>query len=326
MKMKKQMKYIVIVMAVLLAAFSLPAKAADTELKLKLDNLNAADITSVKLGLKISNVSDAADVTVAFDGQLPEKMIKKATYKDGILNLYLAGTQKLFGEGRELVIGAIEVKNDAEGVKNYKAELIAESVEIINGSGGEVDYVPGEFVVSAGFGGMTEPSEPENPGSSEPENPEPSEPENPENPGPSEPSEPVDPEKPEFPTLEAAREGLESLLTELDKLLSSEYTAESWKNLNDAMNRARSLLENGASKEELEAMYAELIELRNNLVKKEAEENAGNSPNNVGIQNGAQSGSALKTGDTANVMLWVGVTAAAVGAVIVAVVYKKKKK
>ena len=67
----------------------------------------------------------------------------------------------------------------------------------------------------------------------------------------------------------SGRENLEQILLELNNLLSSEYTAESWNELYTLMKEANSLLENGASKAEYDAMTAKLIEAKSKLVKAE---------------------------------------------------------
>ena len=66
-----------------------------------------------------------------------------------------------------------------------------------------------------------------------------------------------------------AKQNLQTLMDELNNLLSSEYTAESWNELYTLMKEANSLLENGASKAEYDAMTAKLIEAKSKLVKAE---------------------------------------------------------
>ena len=87
------------------------------------------------------------------------------------------------------------------------------------------------------------------------------------------------------PDPEQAKQNLQTLMDELNNLLSSEYTAESWNELYALMKEANSLLENGASKAEYDAMTAKLIEAKSKLVKAEG----GNG------QNGSISGEEVNT-------------------------------
>lgn len=76
---------------------------------------------------------------------------------------------------------------------------------------------------------------------------------------------------PDSDNTEQAKQELQGVLDELDKLLSSDYTAESWNQLYVLMEEARGLIEKGASKEEYDAMTAKLRETSGKLVKTEPE-------------------------------------------------------
>ena len=125
-------------------------------------------------------------------------------------------------------------------------------------------------------------------------------------------------------SAEEAKASLENLLNELNKLLSSEYTAESWNNLYSLMQQAQLMIDNGATKEELEDMLTKLKAAQNGLVKEEES----TTPTQTQTQTGASDkGTASKTGDESNTVLWIILAVAALaGAGIVLFLTKKKEK
>lgn len=314
--MNKRIMTLIGTLAIGLAAFSMPVYAKGKDLSFVLpDKIVAGQgFTSLKFSAEVKNVSENAKVSVDFGNSIPEKTVKKTTYKDGILTVYLAGGEELFPDNT-LEIGEITVKNDENNGKNLYVELLPETVEIVNSGYTVVKDIDAEREeIKLTGSGAVAPEE---------EKPDP------------EPPQELDTTKlnalleelkgmdPQIYTQESwntvaalieqaeellksgtasqeqidnmfnqlkaakenlvimsGRENLEQILLELNKLLSSEYTPESWNELYTLMKEANSLLENGASKAEYDAMTAKLIEAKSKLVKAEG----GNG------QNGAISG------------------------------------
>lgn len=107
-----------------------------------------------------------------------------------------------------------------------------------------------------------------------------------------------------------------------EEVKAKDYTEKSYNALKTALEKAKLVAANGdATAKEISDAEANLANAVKNLVKTSS--NTGNSNNN----NGANSNnSGAKTGDSTNVMLYVGIMAAAVLAIVVLLVVIKKKK
>lgn len=313
--MNKRIMTLIGTLAIGLAAFSMPVYAKGKDLSFVLpDKIVAGQgFTSLKFSAEVKNVSENAKVSVDFGNSIPEKTVKKTTYKDGILTVYLAGGEELFPDNT-LEIGEITVKNDENNGKNLYVELMPETVEIVNSGYTVVKDIDAEREeIKLTGSGAVAPEE--------------------EKPDPEPPQEldttqlnalleelkGMDPqiytqeswntvaaliEQAEellksgtasqeqidnmfnqlkaakenlqpgtlpSPDPEQAKQNLQTLMDELNNLLSSEYTAESWNELYALIKEANSLLEKGASKAEYDAMTAKLIEAKSKLVKAEAD-------------------------------------------------------
>jgi len=380
--MKKYKIHILVVMLIIVAALgTLLVQANDksetgsNDIILNIrETAGVSEITSLTFSVDVKNVSDQAQVSVDFSEELPEKAIKKYTYKDKKLNIYIAGTaDELFAnEKTDLNIGTVIVDNDIEGAKKIKIALIPESVEFINKPMEPISFEKDEVEL---LGKIAE--EPESLDEAD--------------------KEALDSLIQEYSKLveseytqeswrnfeevreearlvladkdagqqkvdemterlelafralvkisdssEDARASLENILNELNKLLSSEYTAESWNNLYHFMQQAQLMLDNGATKEELEDMLTKLKAAQSGLVKEESstpeegitvpKEEPSTPKEGITAQKPAQTNASdkadsSKTGDESNVMLWVILAVVAVvGAGIVLFVTKKKDK
>lgn len=127
-------------------------------------------------------------------------------------------------------------------------------------------------------------------------------------------------------TKDGIRKALKDLLKELDSLVSSDYTDESWNELYALMEQAREMLKNGdASEEELKELLVQLRETRNTLEEKDAETGGTADPNGEADGKGTN---APQTGDTSNPMIWIIIgsvgAAITIGAIILLIVKKKK--
>ena len=83
---------------------------------------------------------------------------------------------------------------------------------------------------------------------------------------------------PNSDNTEQAKQGLQEILDELDKLISADYTVESWNQLYALMEEAREMMEKGESKEEYDEMTAKLREASSKLVKADKKENKEDKP------------------------------------------------
>lgn len=316
--MNKKIMTLLGTLAIGIAAFSMPVYAKGKDLSFVLpDKIVAGQgFTSLKFSAEVKNVSENAKVSVDFGNSIPEKTVKKTTYKDGILTVYLAGGEELFPDNT-LEIGEITVKNDENNGKNLYVELMPETVEIVNSGYTVVEDIDAEREEIKLTGSGTEAPEAEKPDPGDPDPETPQELDTTKLNALLEELKGMDPqiytqeswntvaaliEQAEellksgtasqeqiddmLNRLKAAKENLQpgtlpspdpgqakqnpqTLMDELNNLLSSEYTAESWNELYTLMKEANSLLENGASKAEYDAMTAKLIEAKSKLVKAE---------------------------------------------------------
>ena len=305
-------------LAIGIAAFSMPVYAKGKDLSFVLpDKIVAGQgFTSLKFSAEVKNVSENAKVSVDFGNSIPEKTVKKTTYKDGILTVYLAGGEELFPDNT-LEIGEITVKNDENNGKNLYVELLPETVEIVNSGYTVVKDIDAEREEIKLTGSGTEAPEAEKPDPGDPDPETPQELDTTKLNALLEELKGMDPQiytQESWNTVAAlieqaeellksgtasqeqiddmlnrlkaakenlqpgtlpspdpgqAKQNLQTLMDELNNLLSSEYTAESWNELYTLMKEANSLLENGASKAEYDAMTAKLIEAKSKLVKAE---------------------------------------------------------
>lgn len=347
--MNKKIMTLIGTLAIGIAAFSVPVYAKGKDLSFVLPLQAEQGFTSLKFSAEVKNVSENAKVSIDFNKSIPEKTVKKTTYKDGILTVYLAGGEELFPDNT-LEIGEITVKNDENNGKDLYVELLPETVEIVNNGYmivEEIDPVREEIKLT---GSGAEAPEEEKPDKEDPDE---------ENPGGGD-LEGEDTQKPEMEELktlleelkgldpqnytqeswntlsalmeqalellesetasqeevtnmvnqlkaakeglqpgtpssddkEQAKQNLQTLMDELNQLLSSEYTAESWNELYALMKEAKGLLENGGSKLEYDAMTAKLREAQGKLVKVETDQQpeTDKTPEGGNGQNGAISG------------------------------------
>lgn len=230
--MNKRIMTLIGTLAIGLAAFSMPVYAKGKDLSFVLpDKIVAGQgFTSLKFSAEVKNISENAKVSVDFGNSIPEKTVKKTTYKDGILTVYLAGGEELFPDNT-LEIGEITVKNDENNGKNLYVELLPETVEIVN-SGytvvEDIDEVRDEITLT---GSGTEAPEEEKP----------------------------EPEKPDIKVLE-------ELLKTLNNLNPQDYTQESWNALSALMEQASELVKNDkVSQEQINTMITQLKATKENL-------------------------------------------------------------
>lgn len=357
--MKKYRIHILVVMLIAAAAFCTLVQAGDkaqtgsNDITLNFpDSPEVQEITSLKFSVEVGNVSDSAKVSVRFKDTLPENAIKKTTYQDNCLNIYIAGAEKLIPDGNSLEIGTVQVEKDVEGAGNVKISLIPDSVELINSLQDEIQFPEGEVNLS---GGIVE--EPETPdavnkealdslikecsGLIQDEYTEESwknfeeirkEAENlfaNENADQQSVNEMTEKLRTAYEGLvrisnspEDARSSLENMLNELNQLRSSEYTVESWNALYDLMQQAQILLDNGSSQEELDDLLAKLRAARNRLVQEEVMTETETQKTEI---NSSDEKAASRTGDESHIAFWVILGVIALGAIGILAFTNKRK-
>lgn len=230
--MNKRIMTLIGTLAIGIAAFSMPVYAKGKDLSFVLpDKIVAGQgFTSLKFSAEVKNVSENAKVSVDFGNSIPEKTVKKTTYKDGILTVYLAGGEELFPDNT-LEIGEITVKNDENNGKNLYVELLPETVEIVNSGYTVVEDIDAEREEIKLTGSGTEAPEAEKP----------------------------DPEKPDI-------KALEELLKTLNNLNPQDYTQESWNALSALMEQASEFVKNDkVSQEQINNMITQLNAAKENL-------------------------------------------------------------
>ena len=230
--MNKRIMTLIGTLAIGIAAFSMPVYAKGKDLSFVLpDKIVAGQgFTSLKFSAEVKNVSENAKVSVDFGNSIPEKTVKKTTYKDGILTVYLAGGEELFPDNT-LEIGEITVKNDENNGKNLYVELLPETVEIVNSGYTVVKDIDAEREeIKLTGSGAVAPEE-----------------------------EKPDPEKPDI-------KALEELLKTLNNLNPQDYTQESWNALSALMEQASELVKNDkVSQEQINNMITQLNAAKENL-------------------------------------------------------------
>lgn len=230
--MNKRIMTLIGTLAISIAAFSMPVYAKGKDLSFVLpDKVEAGQgFTSLKFSAEVKNVSENAKVSVDFGNSIPEKTVKKTTYKDGVLTVYLAGGEDLF-QDNTLEIGEITVKNDENSGKNLYVELLPDTIEMVNSGYAvveDIDAVREEIKLT---GSGAEAPEEEKP----------------------------DPEKPD-------REALEELLKTLNNLNPQDYTQESWNALSVLMEQASELVKNDkVSQEQIRDIITQLNEAKKEL-------------------------------------------------------------
>lgn len=238
--MNKRIMTLIGTLAIGIAAFSMPVYAKGKDLSFVLpDKIVAGQgFTSLKFSAEVKNVSENAKVSVDFGNSIPEKTVKKTTYKDGILTVYLAGGEELFPDNT-LEIGEITVKNDENNGKNLYVELLPETVEIVNSGYTVVKDIDAEREEIKLTGSGTEAPEIEKPDPGDP-----------------------DPETPQ--ELDTTK--LNALLEELKVLNPQDYTQESWNALSALMEQASELVKNDkVSQEQINNMITQLNAAKENL-------------------------------------------------------------
>ncbi len=250
---------------------------------------------------KIENLSFSPDETIASKAKICEHRYHKNT---GVLDIYIAGTQPLFSAEDKLTVGKVTATGkDGNGVDVY-IKMVTDSFKVVRGNDLQTimeDEATVRIAVAAEEEKPTQPEEPEKPTT-------PQEPETP---------------NPEDPIIDKTQ--LNEALDIAAEFVESDYTADSFALLKAAIEKAKAVMnDSNATKEEIEAVTEELLNVIGSLepVSKNSVDN--NSQVNGNNQN--QSSTSAQTGDWSAIWVFVAMTVCSLSVIVMLVGWKKYRK
>ena len=250
---------------------------------------------------KIENLSFSPDETIASKAKICEYRYHKNT---GVLDIYIAGTQPLFSAEDKLTVGKVTATGkDGNGVDVY-IKMVTDSFKVVRGNDLQTimeDEATVRIAVAAEEEKPTQPEEPEKPTT-------PQETETP---------------NPEDPIIDKTQ--LNEALDIAAGFVESDYTADSFALLKAAIEKAKAVMnDSNATKEEIEAVTEELLNVIGSLepVSKNSVDN--NSQANGNNQN--QSSTSAQTGDWSAIWVFVAMTVCSLSVIVMLVGWKKYRK
>lgn len=250
---------------------------------------------------KIENLSFSPDETIASKAKICEHRYHKNT---GVLDIYIAGTQPLFSAEDKLTVGKVTATGkDGNGVDVY-IKMVTDSFKVVRGNDLQTimeDEATVRIAVAAEEEKPTQPEEPEKP---------------------------TTPQEPEIPNSEDPIIDKTQLNEALDiaaEFVESDYTADSFALLKAAIEKAKAVMnDSNATKEEIEAVTEELLNVIGSLepVSKNSVDN--NSQVNGNNQN--QSSTSAQTGDWSAIWVFVAMTVCSLSVIVMLVGWKKYRK
>ena len=250
---------------------------------------------------KIENLSFSPDETIASKAKICEHRYHKNT---GVLDIYIAGTQPLFSAEDKLTVGKVTATGkDGNGVDVY-IKMVTDSFKVVRGNDLQTimeDEATVRIAVAEEGEKPTQPEEPEKPTT-------PQETETP---------------NPEDPIIDKTQ--LNEALDIAAEFVESDYTADSFALLKAAIEKAKAVMnDSNATKEEIEAVTEELLNVIGSLepVSKNSVDN--NSQPNGNNQN--QSSTSAQTGDWSAIWVFVAMTVCSLSVIVMLVGWKKYRK
>lgn len=250
---------------------------------------------------KIENLSFSPDETIASKAKICEHRYHKNT---GVLDIYIAGTQPLFSAEDKLTVGKVTATGkDGNGVDVY-IKMVTDSFKVVRGNDLQTimeDEATVRIAVAEEGEKPTQPEEPEKPTT-------PQETETP---------------NPEDPIIDKTQ--LNEALDIAAEFVESDYTADSFALLKAAIEKAKAVMnDSNATKEEIEAVTEELLNVIGSLepVSKNSVDN--NSQPNGNNQN--QSRTSAQTGDWSAIWVFVAMTVCSLSVIVMLVGWKKYRK
>ena len=341
--MKKIITGFVIAMFAYIAFLPLPALAAgqqevqlktmgkQTEVTLSFpEDAVRENVYSLSLSLEITSEKET-EAVFHFETGIAKIAEFRYSGENGRMNLYLSnGDKPLFAQNETVLkLGTLEVSDAGAEVA-----LVTDSVKTVAGTEMEnLQNVSGQVKPDGGDSGNTD-----NPGGGDggnTDNPGGGDGGNTDNPDDGDGGDTDNPDDGSGSDTEANEEYL-TLLNRLKETIAiaetyreSDYTAESFHVLKNALEEAKKKAED--SKVTMEEMQTALLNLENaigGLVQNtiSSEENNQKEPTDDGQDGQPQTGQAVnaKTGDSSNVILWIGVFAVSLG-VLGYIIYRKKR-
>lgn len=326
--MKKNSLGIIMAVFIFIAMLPQQALAADNENPLKLQagqsalveaelsQANGEKISSLQLSLevtsqdgtsgnasvleKIENLSFSPDASITSKAKICEQCYHKNT---GVLDIYIAGTQPLFSAEDKLTVGTVTATGkDGNGVDVY-IKMVTDSFKVVRGNALQT-IVEDEATVRIAVAQEEKPTQPE-----EPEKP-------------TQPQEPETP-NPEAPTIDKTQ--LNEALDIAAGFAESDYTADSFALLKAAIEKAKNVMSNSdATKEEIESVTEELLNVIGSLVPASKNNVDNNSQANGSNQN--QNSTSAQTGDWNAIWVFVAMTVFSLAVIVMLVAWKKYHK
>ena len=326
--MKKNSLGIIMAVFIFIAMLPQQALAADNENPLKLQagqsalveaelsQANGEKISSLQLSLevtsqdgtsgnasvleKIENLSFSPDASITSKAKICEQRYHKNT---GVLDIYIAGTQPLFSAEDKLTVGTVTATGkDGNGVDVY-IKMVTDSFKVVRGNALQT-IVEDEATVRIAVAQEEKPTQPE-----EPEKP-------------TQPQEPETP-NPEAPTIDKTQ--LNEALDIAAGFAESDYTADSFALLKAAIEKAKNVMSNSdATKEEIESVTEELLNVIGSLVPASKNNIDNNSQANGSNQN--QNSTSAQTGDWNAIWVFVAMTVFSLSVIVMLVAWKKYHK
>lgn len=326
--MKKNSLGIIMAVFIFIAMLPQQALAADNENPLKLQagqsalveaelsQANGEKISSLQLSLevtsqdgtsgnasvleKIENLSFSPDASITSKAKICEQRYHKNT---GVLDIYIAGTQPLFSAEDKLTVGTVTATGkDGNGLDVY-IKIVTDSFKVVRGNALQT-IMEDEATVRIAVAQEEKPTQPE-----EPEKP-------------TQPQEPETP-NPEAPTIDKTQ--LNEALDIATGFAESDYTADSFALLKAAIEKAKNVMSNSdATKEEIESVTEELLNVIGSLVPASKNNIDNNSQANGSNQN--QNSTSAQTGDWNAIWVFVAMTVFSLAVIVMLVAWKKYHK
>ena len=326
-----------IVLTVLIIVFLLPvhvlAANANDEIQItdqgivEITSQHAAGegVTSLQVSLMVQPVEENAEVSFMFSDSAAKVAEFRYHEDSGLLNIYLSGTEALFGGLDTLSVGTVVVQ-DQDG-KDVMATVSVEKQSLKYVYGTELiteDAEIPEQPVTINTGQPTDSEQPENP--EQPEDPE--QPENPDQP--TNPEEPTNPDDGNDDISKSETfKVLQETLINAESYVADNYTNESYQALKKAIEEAKAVLDSPMPTEEelvnalqnLQNAIGGLVLSNNDSKTDSGNGEAGNggsgngngSNSNAGTNNKPESNGAsqkndtsVETGDNMNILLFAG--------------------
>lgn len=220
---------------------------------------------------KIETLTFSPNQEVTSKAKICDQRYHKET---GVLDIYIAGTEPLFGAENKLTVGTVTATDKTGGKTDVFIQVAQDSFRVVKGNGLETITGDEDSVYIVAAQKPVKPEEPQEPDSTQ------------------------KPQEPAGPTIDKSR--LQSALEIVSGLAESDYTAESFALLKKAAETGKAVLnDSNATSEEVEQSADAILNAIGALVPVSATSADNNAP--LKVQN--QGNQAAKTGDWTSVRI-----------------------